>query len=106
MGALTIYEHQVVIHGYASHAPQDTVEFFSTEPHPCDDHTQINIHSLFGFSASNKKTQIPVHSGAMVPYGKNSVLYLGGITTSKEYSDKIYQFIGDEMCWKIHAKVT
>ena len=78
------------------------MELFSTEPHLHDDHTQLNIH----VQPYSKESQIPVHSGAMVPYGKNSVLYLGGITTSNLYSDNIFQFIGDEKRWKMLEKVT
>ena len=54
--------------------------------------------------------QLPVYNGAMIPYGKNSVLYLGGITVigrnDGPYSDKIFQFIGNEMRWKMLEKVT
>ena len=77
------------------------MELFSTDPHLYDDHTRLNIHR----KQYSKKAQLPVHSGAMVPYGKSSVLYLGGITTSKHYSDKMYQFIADEMGWKMLSKV-
>ena len=79
------------------------MELFSTEPHLHDDHTKLNLHLLA--EPYSKTTQLPVHSGAMVPYGENSVLYLGGITTSKQYSDKIYKFILDEMRWETLAKV-
>ena len=81
---------------------------FSTEPYdePYDDHTRLNIHR----KSYNEKAQLPVYNGAMIPYGKNSVLYLGGITVigrnDGPYSDKIFQFIGNEMRWKMLEKVT
>ena len=78
------------------------MELISTEPHIHDDHTRINIH----IKPYNDTPQIPVYNGTMIPFGNNSVLYLGGMTVSGQASDKIYQFIGDEMSWKMLEKVT
>ena len=41
----------------------------------------------------------------MVALGKNTAIYVGGVDVdSDEYSDKIYQFVADEMRWKKTAK--
>ena len=47
--------------------------------------------------------QIPYVGGAMVPYGENSLLYVGGKHTTDNHgsSDKIYQFDGKEMRAKV-----
>ena len=48
------------------------------------------------FLPYNEDMQIPYVGGAMVPYGENSLLYVGG-----RGSDKIYQFDGKEMRAKV-----
>ena len=48
----------------------------------------------------NKDMQIPYVGGAMVPYGDDSLLYVGG-----RGSDRIYQFLGKEMRAKVFKQV-
>ena len=52
--------------------------------------------------------QIPYVGGAMVPYGKDSLLYVGGwkgSLTEGEFSGTIYQFLGPEMRVRIFREV-
>ena len=49
----------------------------------------------------NKDMQIPYVGGAMVSYGENSLLYVGG-----RGSDRIYQFLGKEMRAKVFKQVS
>ena len=55
------------------------------------------------FLPYNRDMQIPIVGGAMVPYGEDSLLYVGGRhkDDSSQGLDEIYQFDGKEMRAKV-----
>ena len=70
----------------------------------------VDVYSVGSkrFLQYNEDMQIPFVRGAMVPYGENSLLYVGGKHTTdiNRGSDEIYQFEGKEMRAKVfrHAQ--
>ena len=68
----TSYIHQVVINGYERDdpIPKDTVEIFSIEP--LNSHDSHHGRAMVRPEPISKESQLSVHSGAMLAYGKNS----------------------------------